>query len=60
MVNLTDSRTHSPTLTRLLEGREQLTKKIDPAYQESLKANKLKTVTSTEANVGVDIIEKTT
>ena len=44
---------HSPTLTRLLEGREQLTKKIDPAYQESLKANKLKTVTNTEAKLAL-------
>ena len=48
-----------------LEEREQLTKKTDLAYQESLKANKLKTVTSKEENhntinfdIDVDVIEK--
>ena len=47
------------------EEREQLTKEIDLTYQESLKADKLTTVTSKEEDYntinfdpGVDVIEK--
>ena len=59
---------HCPILVLLVyqkRGSEQLTKEIDLAYQESLKADKLKTVTSTEENhntinldPGLDVIEK--
>ena len=49
------------------EEREQLTKEIDLTYQESLKADKLTTVTSKEEDYntinfdpGVDVIEKRT
>ena len=47
------------------EEREQLAKEVDHAYQESLKADKLKTMTNTEENhntinldPGVDVIKK--
>ena len=67
LVDLTDLPDAFPSfsLIGLSEEREQRTKKIDLAYQESLKADELKTVTSKEENHNtinfepdLDVIEK--
>ena len=67
LVNLTDLPDAFPSFSLIgsSEEREQLSKEIDLAYQESLKGDELKTVTSKEENHNtinfdpdLDVIEK--
>ena len=67
LVNLTDLPDAYPSfsLSGLSEGREQLSRETDLAYQESLKSDKLKTVTRKNENhksinfdTDVEVIEK--